>query len=87
MTGLVRDGFEGKPMEGDEVTFTTEGGEKVASITTNESGEYHMTLKGGASYMVKVTKEGFKTTEEKINLPMGKGGDSYTLEKKFLLNK
>jgi len=87
MTGLVRDGFEGKPLDGAEVSFLTETGEKAASVTTNESGEYLITLKGGVMYTVKITKEGFKPAEEKVNLPMGKGGDSYKLEKQFLLNK
>lgn len=87
MTGLVRDGFEGRGMEGAEVVFMNEAGEKVASVTTNESGEYLITLKGGVTYTVKVTKDGFKPHEEKINLPMGKGGDAYKLEKQFLLNK
>lgn len=87
MTGLVRDGFEGKAIEGAEVTFTDEAGEKIASITTNESGEYLMTLKGGITYTVKVTRDGYKPTEEKVKLPTGKGGDSYKLEKQFLLNK
>ncbi|HXB40578.1 MAG TPA: carboxypeptidase-like regulatory domain-containing protein, partial [Bacteroidia bacterium] len=87
MIGLVRDGYEGKGLEGAEVTFTTESGEKISSITTNENGEYLITLKGGVTYIVKVTKEGYKPTEEKVILPVGKGGDAYKLEKQFLLNK
>lgn len=87
MTGLVRDGFEGKPVEGAEVTFTSESGEKISSVSTNENGEYHMTLKGGTTYVVKIHKDGFKDAEEKVNLPAGKGGDAYKLEKQFLLNK
>lgn len=86
MMGLVRDGFEGKPLEGAEVSFLNEAGEKVASVTTNENGEYLITLKGGINYTVKVTREGFKPMEEKVNLPVGKG-DAYKLEKQFLLNK
>jgi hypothetical protein len=87
MTGLVRDGFEGKAVEGAEVTFMNEAGEKVSSVTTNENGEYHITLKGGATYTVKIQKDGYKAAEEKVNLPAGKGGDAYKLEKQFLLNK
>lgn len=86
MVGLVRDGFEGKPLEGAEVTFIDEAGEKAASITTNETGEYLITLKGGVTYTVKISKEGYKSAEEKVNLPKGKG-DAYKLEKQFLLNK
>ena len=87
MTGLVRDGYEGKGLEGAEVTFLTESGEKAASITTNESGEYLITLQGGMLYTIKVIKDGYKPFEEKVNLPKGKGGDAYKLEKQFLLNK
>src|ERR1700757_25322 len=84
--GLIRDGFEGKPIEGAEITFTNDAGEKV-SLVTNESGEYLITLKGGTAYQVKVTKDGFKPTEEKINLNLNKTGDTFTIEKQFLLNK
>jgi Tol biopolymer transport system component len=84
--GLVRDGFEGKPIEGAEITFTNDAGEKV-SLVTNENGEYLITLKGGTAYQVKVTKDGFKPTEEKINLNLNKTGDTFTIEKQFLLNK
>jgi tetratricopeptide (TPR) repeat protein len=87
MGGLVRDGYEGKPVDGAEVTFYSESGEKLASVTTSESGEYLMTLKGGSNYTVKVSKDGFKTTEEKVSLPAGKDGEAYKLEKQFLLNK
>jgi tetratricopeptide (TPR) repeat protein len=84
--GLVRDGFEGKPIEGAEILFTNEAGEKV-SLITNETGEYLITLKGDAVYQVKVSKAGLKPTEEKITLPVNKTGDIFTLEKQFLLNK
>jgi uncharacterized membrane protein len=82
----VRDGFEGKPLEGVEITFTNDAGEKV-SILTNELGEYLITLKGGTAYQVKVSKQGYKSTEEKINLNINKTGDTFTIEKQFLLSK
>lgn len=85
--GIVRDGYEGTPVEGAEVIFTDESGKQVASLTTNEGGEYVMTLKGNVIYTVQVTKKGYKPTEEKVTLPMGQGGETYRLEKQFLLNK
>ncbi|HEX7414327.1 MAG TPA: carboxypeptidase regulatory-like domain-containing protein [Bacteroidia bacterium] len=84
--GLVRDGFEGKGLEGAEISFTNDAGEKV-SLTTNETGGYLITLKGGTAYQVKVTKEGYKPSEEKIMLNLNKTGAAFTLEKQFLLNK
>ena len=84
--GMIRDGFEGKGIEGAEIIFTNDKGEKV-SITSNETGEYLITLKGGVSYQVKITKDGFKPTEEKVMLNLNKTGATYTLEKQFLLSK
>ncbi len=84
--GLVRDGFEGKSIEGAEIIFTNDAGEKV-NITTNENGEYLITLKGGTTYQVKVSKNGFKPTEDKIVLKLNKTGAAYTIEKQFLLSK
>jgi carboxypeptidase family protein/WD40 repeat protein len=84
--GLVRDGFEGKAVEGVEIVFTNDTGEKV-SITTNENGEYLITLKGGVTYQVKVTKDGYKPTEDKVMLKLNKTGAAYTIEKQFLLSK
>lgn len=87
LKGMVRDGFEGKGMDAAEVIIKNESGEKVASTSTNENGEYFITLKGNAKYTIKVEKKGFTPLEEKIDLPGSKGGQAYTLEKQFLLNK
>jgi tetratricopeptide (TPR) repeat protein len=86
LKGLVRDGANGNVVEGAEITFTNPSGEKV-SLTTNENGEYLITLKGGTDYQVKVTKKEYKTTEEKVTLSLNKTGNIFTLEKQFLLNK
>lgn len=85
--GMIRDGFEGKGMDGVDITFSLESGEKITSTVTNESGEYFITLKGDVTYIITVSKKGYKEVSEKINLPMGKGGDSYILEKQFLIDK
>jgi len=86
LKGLVRDGISGNVLEGAEILFTNASGEKV-SLTTNEMGEYLITLKGGTDYQVKVTKKDFKPTEEKVTLSLNKTGNIFTLEKQFLLNK
>lgn len=87
LTGMVRDGVSGNGIEGAEITFSTEAGEKVSSFTTHESGDYLITLKGGVTYKVKIVKKGYKDAEEKVNLPLNKTGEAYKLEKQFLLNK
>ncbi len=74
-------------VDGVELTFYNEAGEKVSSITTGETGEYLITLKGGVVYTVKMSKSGYKDSEEKVNLPLNKKGDVFKLEKQFLLNK
>jgi hypothetical protein len=87
LTGMVRDGISGTGIDGVDISFTSESGEKVSSITTGETGEYLITLKGGVAYTVKITKKGYKDSEEKVNLPLNKTGEAYKLEKQFLLNK
>ena len=56
-------------------------------MATFKIGEYLITLKGGTAYQVKVSKQGYKSTEEKINLNVNKTGDTFTIEKQFLLSK
>lgn len=87
LTGMVRDGVSGTAVDGVELTFMNEAGEKVSTITTGEGGDYHITLKGGTTYTVKLSKKGFKDGEEKVNLPLNKTGEAFKLEKQFLLNK
>jgi Tol biopolymer transport system component len=86
MSGLVRDGVSGTPVEGAEISFY-DGAEKVSSVSTNENGEYHITIKGGVTYDVKISRKDYKDTEEKVNLPLNKTGEAFKLEKQFLLNK
>lgn len=87
LTGLVRDGVSGTAIDGADISFYNDKGEKISSITTNEAGEYHITIKGGVSYTVKITKSGYKDSEQKVDLPLNKSGEAYKLEKQFLLNK
>ncbi|MDP2385516.1 MAG: carboxypeptidase regulatory-like domain-containing protein [Bacteroidota bacterium] len=87
LKGMIRDGFEGKGLDGAEVELTTESGDKVTSTVTNEMGEYFFSVKGGTTYKIKISKKGFIDTNETINLPMGNNGETASLEKQFLLNK
>ncbi len=87
LKGVIRDGFEGKGLDGAEVQIFNESGEKVASTTTNENGEYFITLKGNVTYELKISRKGFVPITEKVKLMLTKSGGSLTLEKQFLLNK
>lgn len=86
LKGTVRDGFEGSGVAGFDVMILDETGKTVASTVTNENGEYFLTLKGNVSYTVKLSKKGYKTHEEKVDLKLG-DKETYILEKQFLLNK
>lgn len=87
LKGMIRDGFEGKGLDGAEVELTTESGEKVASTVTNEMGEYFFSVKGATSYKIKISKKGFVDVNETVALPQSKNGETASLEKQFLLNK
>jgi hypothetical protein len=87
LKGVIRDGFEGKGVDGADIEITNEAGEKVASTVSNENGEYFFSIKGGMNYNVKVSKKGFAETVEKVMLPLGKNGETMSLEKQYLLNK
>ena len=87
IAGMVREGTSGTALDGAELSFYGENGEKVSSVTTSETGEYLITLKGGVTYNVKITKSGYKETSEKVALPLNKSGEAYKLEKQFTLNK
>ena len=86
LKGIIRDGFEGSGMPLVEIKILDASGTQVASTTTNEQGEYFFTLKGDVSYTLKVSKKGYKTAEEKIDLKLGKN-ETYSLEKQILLSK
>ncbi|MBS1647050.1 MAG: PD40 domain-containing protein [Bacteroidetes bacterium] len=86
LKGLVRDGIEGTPLANADITLTNPAGEKT-NITTNENGEYLITLKGNTEYQINISRQGYKAATEKVMLPLNKTGATYTLEKQFLLNK
>ena len=86
LKGMVRDGVEGKGMDGVEILILDEEGQKVAVTNTRENGQYFITLKGNHKYQLKIDKKGFSKIDEKIELPLGKDKKTFTLEKQFLLN-
>lgn len=85
LKGTVRDGYEGYGLPDVEVVITDASGNAVASVNTNENGEYFITLKGGA-YKITVKKKGFKDIEENFDLKTS-DKETVTLEKGYLLKK
>ncbi|MDF2448044.1 MAG: tpn50 [Bacteroidota bacterium] len=86
LKGTVRDAFEGSGVPAVDVQILDSSNSQVATTTTNENGEYFITLKGDATYIVKVAKKGYKTVEEKVDLKIGKT-ETYSLEKQIMLSK
>ncbi len=86
LKGVIRDAFQGTGIALVDVQILDANKAVVASTTTNENGEYFITLKGGAIYTIKVVKKGYKTAEENVELKVGKT-DVFSLEKQIMLNK
>jgi tetratricopeptide (TPR) repeat protein len=86
LKGIIRDNFEGSAVASSDIQIIDAEGKNIASTLSNENGEYFLTLKGGVIYTVKISKKGYKTIEEKVELKTGKA-DTFTLEKQFMLSK
>ncbi len=86
LKGTVRDGYEGYGLPETEIVITDDAGSQIASTSTNENGEYFLTLKGGVNYKIKVIKKGFQEINESFELKLG-AKETVVLEKGFLLKK
>ena len=86
LKGTIRDGFEGTGLSGVDIQISDSNNAQQAAITTSDTGEYFITLKGNESYTIKIVKKGYKSLEEKVELKMGKN-TIFSLEKQFMLNK
>jgi hypothetical protein len=85
LKGTVREGFEGYGMADVEVTVNDDKGYTVTSTSTNENGEYFVTLRGG-KYNLIIRKKGYKEINENIELGSS-DKQTVTLEKGYLLKK
>ncbi|MBK9285991.1 MAG: PD40 domain-containing protein [Sphingobacteriaceae bacterium] len=85
LKGTIRDGNEGYGIIDVDIEVQSSDGKQVASTSTNEAGEYFLTLKAG-SYKLKVSKKGFQEVVEDIELKLGEK-EAFTLEKGYLLKK
>ena len=86
LKGTVRDGYEGFGLFETDIVITDNAGASVASTTTNENGEYFLTLKGGVTYRITVSKKGFKEVSEEFELKTD-AKETVVLEKGYLLKK
>lgn len=86
LKGVIRDGHEGSGITAVDIQIVDDSGAIAATTVTNENGEYFITLKGGVTYILKVSKKGYKTAEDKVDLKVGKN-DTYALEKQIMLTK
>jgi Tol biopolymer transport system component len=86
LKGTIREGYEGYGLSEVEINIMDASGNSVASTTTNENGEYFLTLKGGQNYKISVKKKGFQDITEDFELKLG-AKETVTLEKGFLLKK
>jgi Tol biopolymer transport system component len=84
--GVIRDGYEGFGLPDVSVKIFDVNGNEVISTLTNESGEYFLTLKGGQSYKIEVSKKGFKSITENVELKLNPK-ETISLEKGYLLKK
>jgi tetratricopeptide (TPR) repeat protein len=85
LKGTIREGGEGFGIPDVDITVKSDSGELIASATTNENGEYFLTLNGGA-YTLNVQKKGYQAIVEKIEVVKSEK-ETAILEKGYLLKK
>lgn len=85
LKGTIREGGEGYGIPDVEVTVTNGSDAVIASATTNENGEYFLTLNGG-NYTLSVQKKGYQDIVEKVALGHSEK-ETVILEKGYLLKK
>lgn len=87
LKGVIRDDYEGTGLELAEVSVVNEKGEMVSKTVTNERGEYFFTIPGDHEYTIKAEKKGYLEKTDKVILQLGKKGNTFSIEKQFLLKK
>lgn len=85
LKGVMREGGEGYGVPEVAVVVKDQSGQVVGSTTTNEIGEYFLTLPAG-KYDVEYTKKGYQTITEKLEMPFNEK-ETPQIEKGFLLKK
>ena len=72
----------GEDMIAAKIIFKNTFGEEVANTSSNEEGDYFITLTGGEKYTLVISAEGYKSLTKEVDLPLGKGE---TLIKEFAI--
>jgi Tol biopolymer transport system component/translation initiation factor 2 beta subunit (eIF-2beta)/eIF-5 len=83
LRGTIREGYEGYGLPDAEIKITNLENQEVNTALTNENGEYFFTIKGG-QYRIDISKKGYSTMSEKIDVPM-ETSETPIVEKGYLL--
>jgi len=70
LKGIVTSGEEKVAAK---IIFKNAKGEEVAKTSSNEDGDYFITLSGGEKYTLIISAEGYKSLTKEVDLPLGKG--------------
>jgi tetratricopeptide (TPR) repeat protein len=70
-----------------DISFKDSLGFVVARTTSDDEGNYFITLTGGVNYKMEVIAEGYQSVEKIIDLAAGKSGKTHNQEESILLEK
>jgi len=84
--GSVVDGETSEPIQVEIIIFDADENKEVTKITSNEKGEYFITLPAEKKYQFVVNQSKYKPLDIKFKLPKGVG-ETYTMTKHLILNK
>jgi len=85
LKGTIREGFEGYGVVDVSIMITDEVSGAKQTATTNEAGEYFLTLRPG-NYVLSVKKPGYQEIQEKIKVGQS-DKEAVVLERGYLLKK
>lgn len=84
--GSVVDGETSAPIQVEIIVYDADENKEVNKITSNEKGEYFITLPAEKKYQFVVNESKYKPLDVKFKLPKGVG-ETYTMTKHLILNK
>lgn len=84
--GTIVDAETSTPIQIELIINDADENTEVTRISTNEKGEYFVTLPAEKKYEILVNSKKYKPVDVKFKLPKG-SGETYTLTKHIILNK